>query len=212
MEHKNTYREAWRGLDKGDFFSYIIHTMNYSYNELSSPSSAKDQAKMLASLTQSPRAVAVRVRKSRSSAGLGLPVAAGRVLLAVAETETSSPSAVAKKLGLGRSRLTPLVEILVRKKLLLRAESENDRRVRDLELTETGRKVAHEVNDFHLSFHEDLLQHYHESERQKLLTVLLQNLQTTMEEVRMSMKENPKIRNPKSDKLKKWYWLTSTAE
>jgi DNA-binding MarR family transcriptional regulator len=102
----------------------------------------------------------------------GLPVAAGRVLLAIADTEVSSPSELAEQLDLGRSRLTALVDLLVQKGLLLRSESTDDRRVRDLTLSSAGLEIAQRVQEYHLSFHKALLQHYHADERDRLLSVL----------------------------------------
>jgi DNA-binding MarR family transcriptional regulator len=144
-----------------------------------------EQAAELASLTRD-LARCCLAKEEQIFGRFGLPVTAGRVLLAAAETGSSSPSELADKLSLGRSRLTPLVELLVKKGLVQRAESQDDRRVRDLTLTEAGAKVAQEVTDFHLAFHETLLQRYDATERERLLSVL-KNFHTIIEEVRGEM-------------------------
>jgi DNA-binding MarR family transcriptional regulator len=102
----------------------------------------------------------------------GLSVAEGRTLSAVAEGEWATPSKLARALGLGRSRLTPVVDSLVRKQLLSRTELPNDRRVRTLALTAAGQKAAREVNAFQTSFHEELLKRFSAEQRGHLLTVL----------------------------------------
>lgn len=102
----------------------------------------------------------------------GLTASEGHVLLAVAEAGAATPSAVAAQLGVGRSRLTPLVQGLVDKGFLVRRESARDRRVRDLRLSAAGENVAREAADYRMSFHIRLLESFTDDERRRLLEML----------------------------------------
>jgi DNA-binding MarR family transcriptional regulator len=117
-----------------------------------------------------------------------LSTAEGRVLLCIADCTTTTPSAMADKLRLGRSRLTPLVESLVNKGLISRVESEQDRRVRTLKLTAAGTKCAQEATAFLNAFHEELLRCFNSNERHALLESLTQ-LQDAIEVTREKMAE-----------------------
>jgi len=118
----------------------------------------------------------------------GLTIGEGKVLLAAAE-RSMSPSALAEELGVGRSRITPLVQSLVEKGFLERLESATDRRVRELTLTPAGEKAAADAENFRLGFHRRLLERFGEGERQDLLLVL-RRLHDRMMEVRESMKQD----------------------
>lgn len=102
----------------------------------------------------------------------GLTASEGHVLLTVAEAGAATPSAVAAQLGVGRSRLTPLVQGLVDKGFLIRRESPRDRRVRDLRLSSAGEDVARQAADYRMSFHLRLLESFSDDERRRLLDML----------------------------------------
>jgi DNA-binding MarR family transcriptional regulator len=117
-----------------------------------------------------------------------LSTAEGRVLLSVADCPAPcTPSALAERLNLGRSRLTPLVENLVHKGFLSRAEHTADRRVRELTLTAQGAQIAGQVTDYQISFHENLLRRFATDERLELLAVL-DNLHKAIEEQRETLR------------------------
>jgi DNA-binding MarR family transcriptional regulator len=101
-----------------------------------------------------------------------LSTAEGRVLLTVADGGPSTASALAEKLGLARSRLSPLVDSLVRKEFLSRVELTTDRRVHTLSLTPSGQRIAQEVTAYQISFHESLLRRFKNTERRELLETL----------------------------------------
>jgi DNA-binding MarR family transcriptional regulator len=60
----------------------------------------------------------------------------------------------------------------VEKGFLKREESSRDRRVRELTLTEEGRKISEAASKFRREFHQKLLSRYAEPERQKMLDTL----------------------------------------
>lgn len=102
----------------------------------------------------------------------GLTSSEGHVLLTVAKAESVSPSVVAARLGVGRSRLTALVQGLMDKGFLTRRESDTDRRVRFLGLSAAGGQVAQQAANIRLSFHMRLLESFPPDDRQRLLEML----------------------------------------
>ena len=101
----------------------------------------------------------------------GLSTSEGNALLAVA-AGAASPSALAEQLGVVRSRISPLVQSLVDKEFLVRAESAVDRRVKELKLTRKGEQVAEGADQYRLGFHQRLLERFDEKERKHLLAAL----------------------------------------
>lgn len=148
--------------------------MNCSEGVLTgSPKSLQQQAQHLSQLTRD-LARCCQSKEEQIFARFGLTPAEGRVLLVMAENEPTTASATADELGLGRSRLTPLVDGLVHKGFLKRVESASDRRVRTMTLTATGRKVARQATSFQITFHETLLRQFSPDEREQLLNGLAQ--------------------------------------
>jgi len=162
--------------------------MNYPQHELKpAEGMLSQQAGSLTTLTHE-LSLCCQAKEEQIFARFRLSVAEGRVLQAVANAGASTPSDVARALDLGRSRLTPLVDGLVVKKFLKRAESPEDRRVRRLTLTPSGRKVARDVTDFQVEFHEQLLLKFNPEEREQLFGVLHQ-LHGAIEELRRGMSD-----------------------
>ena len=146
--------------------------MNYSGHEgLSSSQSLAEQAQLLATLTRS-LAHCCTAKEVEIFARYELSASEGHLLLAVAEAGNLSPSVAAVNLGVGRSRLTPLAQSLVEKGFLKRSESEADRRMRDLELTEAGLDVARQASQFRLDFHAKLLGGVPDPMRERLIESL----------------------------------------
>lgn len=110
----------------------------------------------------------------------------GRVLSAIYGEKLNTASELAERLRIGNSRLTPLVDRLVRQGLVSRAESGNDRRVRRIELTEAGRTVAVQLLNLETQLHQELLSQFPDSERAALVETL-QRLKLAMDEIRRSI-------------------------
>lgn len=145
--------------------------MNYSQSVLNAVDDLTSQATQLSQMTRD-LARCCQTKEEQIFGKFHLSSAEGRVLLVIADGGSSTPSAVAEQLGLGRSRLTPLVDGLVEKKLLTRTESSTDRRVRTLELTPEGETAAQEVTSYQTSFHQELLRRFSPDERRHLLQTL----------------------------------------
>ena len=144
-----------------------------------------DQAEKLAQITRQLSQCCIS-KEGEIFNQFRISVSEGQVLLAVTEG-CSSPSGLAEQLGVGRSRITPLVQNLVNKGLLQRSESREDRRAHDLRLTREGKDVANQAMKYRLSFHTRLLEKFSESERTRLLDTL-EELFGKMTETRKTLK------------------------
>ena len=166
--------------------------MNHSSRHpISGAGQGPDQAGLLASLTRN-LADCCMSKESEIFSRYGLSAVEGHLLLIVAEHGSLSPSAAAEKLGVARSRLTPLAQNLVEKGFLLRTRSAEDRRAHVLRLTASGKAAAHGAADFRQKFHARLLESFVPSERERLLTVLAE-LHDRMHALRDEMKDRSSL-------------------
>ncbi len=165
----------------------MLHSVYYlrrelmAYSEMTTDRGLGEQAGVLAQLTRDLAQCCI-AKESEIFERFGLSTSEGNVLLAVAEG-SGSPSALATRLGVVRSRITPLVRHLVDHSFLERNESQTDRRVRELTLTRKGEQVAADAEQYRLSFHRRLLERFNLHERQQLFITLSQ-LQERMTEMR----------------------------
>lgn len=154
-------------------------------------SDLSERASVLAKLTKN-LALCCLGKETEIFAQSGLSSSEGQLLLLANEAQTISPSLLAERLGVGRSRMTPLVQSLVDKGFLARKESAEDRRVRDLSLTESGKRIAQQANAVRQNFHVRLLESFSAGERDELLTTL-QTLHERMSVMRRELKPMPAI-------------------
>lgn len=99
----------------------------------------------------------------------GLTVGEGRFLQALSQQNFSSPSAAAEILSVARSRITQIVDGLVRKGFITRCESEKDRRFQNLCLTERGTGTLEQIISYLEDVHVRLLIGFDPAKRQSLL-------------------------------------------
>lgn len=151
-----------------------------------SPATITHQAKELAQLTRE-LSRCCQAKEEQLLAKSGLSCAEGRVLLSIADRKFDMASVIAQHLGISRGRLSPLVENLVRKGFLTRAESAADRRSHHLVLTKAGQEVSKALATSQRSFHENLLLHFRPEERAALLATL-EHLQAAMDDLRAQLK------------------------
>lgn len=161
--------------------------MNIQAQETKNMSSRKsNQAQELATLTRALSHCCLD-KEEKICQSFGLHAADGRVLAAMQRDNVATPSEVAEHLGIGHSRVTPLIDRLAKKGLVLRTESGQDRRVKQLILTEDGRAIAKRLQEFEIELHQNLLGHFQPAKRRFLLDSL-HELQAAMESVRRSIK------------------------
>jgi MarR family transcriptional regulator, 2-MHQ and catechol-resistance regulon repressor len=75
----------------------------------------------------------------------GLTVSQCYAIEYLAEREAVKSSDLAQQLGLNLSTTTRLIDQLVRKKLVIRRTSEEDARVKNIQATEAGKRIAQRV-------------------------------------------------------------------
>lgn len=79
---------------------------------------------------------------ARKLAGHGVTVAEWVILRQLFDASETSPSQVAASTGLTRGAVSKLIDRLVKKHLISRAEANNDRRFQDVGLTAAGRALV----------------------------------------------------------------------
>ena len=112
----------------------------------------------------------------------GLPDAEIRCLLLFGEERYLTAKGIAYKLNVVKSRVTKIVEGLIRKKLLQKVPDPGDSRIILLSLTPKGQVKLKEINSFMLEFNSQVLRTIHPGKRSDLLNNL-ELLRISMETV-----------------------------
>jgi DNA-binding MarR family transcriptional regulator len=102
----------------------------------------------------------------------GLPDAEIRCLLLFGEERYLTAKGIAYKLNVVKSRVTKIVEGLIRKKLLQKVPDPEDSRVVLLSLTPEGQAKLKEINRFTIDFNSQVLRTIHPDQRGDLLNNL----------------------------------------
>ena len=121
-------------------------------------------------------------RMQYQSDRFGLPDAEIRCLLLFGEDRYLTAKGIALKLNVVKSRVTKIVNGLIRKKLLKKLPDPGDSRVVLLCLTPDGQAKLKEINAFMLDLHSQVLRQIHPDQRSTLLTNL-EMLRLSMESV-----------------------------
>ncbi len=160
--------------------------MNSQHPKPTKPKSKSNkQARELSALTRALSHCCLD-KEERICKSFGLHAAGGRVLATVLREGSITPSEVADRLGIGNSRVTPIIDGLLRKGLVIRTEGVDDRRTRRVSLTERGREIAISLQDFETDLHQRLLGHFPVARRKELLESL-RELREAMDEIRQSI-------------------------
>ena len=115
-----------------------------------------------------------------------LPDAEWRCLLLFGEERYLTPKGIAYKMNLVKSRVSRIVEGLIRKGLIQRIKDPEDSRVSLLSLTTAGQKKLEEVNSFLENVHLKVLSQMVPEQRTTVLTNL-EILKASMEAVKEMM-------------------------
>jgi DNA-binding MarR family transcriptional regulator len=99
-----------------------------------------------------------RFKQDDLAAGLSLTGAEFRLILAMGCDPCSAVGELALRMELSNSRLTRILDGLVKKKIVDRESLAHDRRMRQVVLTEKGGRVQKEVHNRFMEAHEDLVQ------------------------------------------------------
>ena len=102
----------------------------------------------------------------------GVTVAEWVILREMFDGDTTSPSVLANKTGLTRGAVSKLIDRLLRKKLVTRAEAAEDRRFQDVALTAEGRAIVPCLAVIADENDEEFFCHLSARERKSLLATL----------------------------------------
>jgi DNA-binding MarR family transcriptional regulator len=98
-----------------------------------------------------------QVKREKMAESLGLTVAEFKFLLFMHEDDGIASSELARRMDLSNSRVTRIIDGLVKKKFTVRDISAADRRVMQIHLTPSGRKVRGELLRTYVKTHRDIL-------------------------------------------------------
>ena len=115
-----------------------------------------------------------------------LPDAELRCLSLFGDERYLTAKGIAHKMNVVKSRVSKIIEGLLRKKLIQRIKDPEDSRVSLLSLTPTGQKKLHEINDFSKVVHFEVLSQMAPDQRKAMLTNL-DILKASMEAVKEMM-------------------------
>lgn len=122
-------------------------------------------------------------RMQYQSERFGLPEAELRCLLKFQNERYLTAKAIADRLNVAKSRVTKIVNGLLRRKLIERSDDPEDSRVKLLKLTSAGEKLVVEVVSFRHELNSKVLDQFSTEQRSGLLNGLSQ-LKRSMEAVR----------------------------
>ena len=122
-------------------------------------------------------------RMQYQSERFGLPEAELRCLLLFQNERYLTAKVIAGRLNVAKSRVTKIVEGLLRRRLVERTDDPDDSRVKLLKLTSAGEKLVVEIVSFRGELHVKVLDQFSPEQRSALLNGLSQ-LKRSMESVK----------------------------
>lgn len=125
-------------------------------------------------------------RMQYQSERFALPDAELRCLILFNEERYLTPKGIAQKMNVVKSRVTSIINGLIKRELLQRIKDPGDSRVSLLSLTVTGQKKLNEINEFQEFIHMEVL-HQMAAEQRKTMLTNLDLLKASMEAVKELM-------------------------
>jgi DNA-binding MarR family transcriptional regulator len=98
-----------------------------------------------------------QIKIERTAEKLNLTVAEFKVLRCVRDEEVLSAGELARRLGLSSSRITRIIEGLVKKGLVKKDSGGSDRRVVHLRLTPAGIQTRDQLRLMYITVHQDII-------------------------------------------------------
>jgi DNA-binding MarR family transcriptional regulator len=166
------------------FFSVIVHAMNYIENDQSSNISEYQLNKfheLIASLFQ-----CCQERMQYQSERFQLPDAELRCLMLFGKERYLTAKSIANRMNVVKSRVSKIIDGLIKKDLIQRIKDPEDSRVQLLSLTSEGQKKINEINIFIEDIYSQVLSRIAPDQRQAMLTNL-DILKASMEAVKEMM-------------------------
>jgi DNA-binding MarR family transcriptional regulator len=109
---------------------------------------------------------------ARKLEGSGITVAEWVILREMFDSTSTSPSALAAATGLTRGAVSKLIDRLVQKNLVSRAEASGDRRFQDIRLTSAGRTLVPRLAHIADRSDEEFFSQLSAEERERLVGTL----------------------------------------
>jgi len=125
-------------------------------------------------------------RMQYQSERFNLPDAELRCLMLFGEERYLTPKGIANKMNVVKSRITKIIDGLIRKDLIQRIKDPEDSRISLLSLTATGQSKLNDIKQFLDSLHAQVLMQIPSEQRKKLL-IDLDLLKSSMEAVKELM-------------------------
>ena len=123
------------------------------------------------------------MREAYQANSYDLTVSESRCLTAMLFENCKSSGDLAEKMCAAKSRITRIIDGLVRKGLVSRMENKNDRRVILLKLTKKGRKIAEEQAEFMLQLHKEVLENLPQVQTDSVIS-MLESLSKSMNKIK----------------------------
>jgi DNA-binding MarR family transcriptional regulator len=98
-----------------------------------------------------------QLKIERTAEKLNLTVAEFKLLRSLQEDEMLSAGALAKRMGLSSSRITRIIDGLVKKGMVKKEAGGQDRRIVDIGLTQDGVAVRTQLKAMYVSVHEEII-------------------------------------------------------
>lgn len=98
-----------------------------------------------------------QIKIERTAHKLNLTVAEFKLLRSIQDGEKLSAGSLAKRLGLSSSRITRIIDGLVKKEMVRKDAGGRDRRVVDVQLTPIGIETRKQLKDMYTSVHRDII-------------------------------------------------------
>ena len=169
-------------------FSVIVHTMNQIANKDSLDLTAdipdyqlKQFQELILKLFQ-----CCQERMQYQCERFGLPDAEFRCLMLFEEERYLTAKGIAHKMNVVKSRVSKIIEGLLKKKLIQRIKDPEDSRISLLSLTPQGNKKVNDINGFLKKVHYEVLTQMEPDQRKTVLTNL-DILKASMEAVKEMM-------------------------
>ena len=145
-------------------------------NESDQPTLAERMAELTFELLEQ-----CQVKQERVAGNVGLTVAEFKLIRCVRSDTLVSAGELARRMQLSSSRLTRILDGMVRKNLVVRESASDDRRVVQVRLTEKGAELQHNLNSKYLQTHADIMELLPEEARDSVI-MAMEKLRDAMEE------------------------------
>ena len=117
----------------------------------------------------------------------GLPQSELKCLMLFENERYLTVKGIAQKMDVAKSRVTKIIDGLLRKKLVQRIDDPNDGRIRLISVTPKGQKKSEEIENFLRGIHQEILLQMEPEEKKGVLSSL-EMLRSCMEAVKGQLK------------------------